>query len=95
MRRPLAPQTAIGLRRRQTPTGPALVAVIAHALELPAGSRLTLRRLHEGDGDAPDFVLVVDRLARLTAAEQRQAEADDLSRSAWRRDPRDHDEGHP
>lgn len=86
-----APQ--VGLRRHPTVQGQEqLVGVLVEPLSLPAGSRLRLSRLRPpGDGDGPEFALVIAPPApdwRPSRAERERLLADNCSGSATRRDPR-------
>jgi hypothetical protein len=86
------PVPTIGFRREAKQSGePHLVATLLEDITLPAGSRLVLRRLHQGHGlPSPEFALVCLPLAKPLTKEQRARAAEDrLDGSAIRNDPRD------
>lgn len=82
------PAPVIGLRlHAQAGGGHVLVGTIDEALTLPAGSTLTLRKLHDGTLPSPSYALVAQfPVGEFTRRARQQAAADRLDGSALRFD---------
>lgn len=84
------PVPTIGFRRERKQNGEQhLVAIITENITLPAGSRLVLRRLHDGGQPTAEYVLVCIPAPVLTEQERARARTDRWDGCATRSDPRD------
>ena len=87
------PVPAIGLRRKQRVSGEAyLVGVVDEPITLMPGTTLDLRKMHGGNLETPEYVLLIvppPRAVALTKAERADAAADRRDASLLRQDPRD------
>jgi hypothetical protein len=80
------PHPILGMRRRQRASGePFMIAVVAEALILAAGTELHLRRMHDGKLPGPEFALMaIPPKKPLTTKQRDQDAADRLDGGAVR-----------